>query len=215
MEYGRMLLKIRVLSVSLRMRKIVYYVASSLDGFIAGIDDDISKFVPKGKGVDKYLSDLQNFETVIMGRRTYEFGYKFGLVPGQPAYPHMMHHIFSDTLKLNELADNVQIENKSIERIKQIIKNAKTDIYLCGGGEFAGWLLDNGLIDILKLKLNPIILGEGIPIFGNSKASSVGRLITKESFDGEFDILTYELKKTQNISKIALTQSGTYQKNSK
>ena len=176
------------------MKKIIYYVASSLDGFIAGANDDYSKFIPGGKGVEKYLSDLQNFKTVIMGRRTYEFGYQFGLVPGQPAYPHMEHHIFSETLKLNPLADNVRIEKISIVRIKEIVEVATTDIYLCGGGQFAGWLLDNGLIDILKLKLNPIILGEGIPLFGNSKSALAGHLIEKESFDNGLEILTYDLK---------------------
>ena len=176
------------------MQKIIYYVASSIDGFIAGPNDDISKFIPGGKGVGKYLSDLQNFETVIMGRRTYEFGYQFGLIPGQPAYPHMTHHIFSETLKIDQLAENVRIEKKSIERIKKIKEESKTDIYLCGGGQFAGWLLDNELIDELKLKLNPIILGEGIPLFGNSKSSLVGYLVEKESFDDGLEILTYELK---------------------
>jgi dihydrofolate reductase len=176
------------------MQKIIYYVASSLDGFIAGKNDDISKFIPEGKGVEKYLSDLQNFETVIMGRRTYEFGYQFGLVPGQPAYPHMEHHIFSETLKIEKLAENVRIEKKSIERIKEIKKKSKTDVYLCGGGQFAGWLLDNGLIDQLKLKLNPIILGDGIPLFGNSKTSMVSNLTEKESFNHGLQILTYNLK---------------------
>jgi dihydrofolate reductase len=52
------------------MRKIVYYVASSLDGFISGPNDDISGFVGTGNGVKKYLSDLLNFDTVIMGRHT-------------------------------------------------------------------------------------------------------------------------------------------------
>lgn len=177
------------------MSKIIYYVASSLDGYIAGENDDISKFVPSGKGVEKYLSDLQSFKTVIMGRRTYEFGYKFGLVPGQPAYPHMTHHIFSETLKIENLAENVKIEKRSIERIKEIKEESKTDIYLCGGGQFAGWLLDNELIDILKLKLNPIILGKGIRIFGNSDLSMVSDLIEKESFDHGLEILTYRLKK--------------------
>ena len=183
------------------MQKIVYYVASSLDGFIAGVNDDISKFIPGGKGVDKYLSDLQNFETVIMGRRTYEFGYAFGLVPGQPAYPHMTHHIFSETLKIDKLADNVRIEKLSIERINEIKKKSKTDIYLCGGGQFAGWLLDNELIDIVKLKLNPIILGDGIPLFGNSNSSRVGHLIEKESFDDGLEILTYNFKEDTNQNK--------------
>jgi len=177
------------------MQKIVYYVASSLDGYISGHNEDISKFAPGGPGVEKYVSDLQDFETVIMGRKTYEFGYKFGLTPGQPAYPHMMHHIFSDTLKIENLAENVRIEQRSIERVQEIKAEAKTDIYLCGGGQFAGWLLDNDLIDVLKLKLNPILLGGGIPLFGNSKSSRVGHLVEKESFDDDLLILTYDLRK--------------------
>lgn len=39
----------------------------------------------KGDGVARYLKDLEAFDTVIMGRNTYEFGYKFGLKPGQLA----------------------------------------------------------------------------------------------------------------------------------
>ena len=119
------------------MTRIIYYVATSIDGFIAGENDDISDFAVSGKGVDKYLADLQNFKTVIMGRRTYEFGYQFGLEPGMPAYPHMEHFIFSDSLKIEKLAKTVHIEEKSIDRIKEIKESSQSDIYLCGGGEFA------------------------------------------------------------------------------
>lgn len=80
------------------MPKIVYYVAISLDGYIAGEGDDVSMFIPGGNGVEQYQKDLLDFSTVIMGRRTYEFGYQYGLQPGQPAYPHMEHYIFSDSL---------------------------------------------------------------------------------------------------------------------
>ena len=177
------------------MARIIYYVASSIDGFIAGQNDDISDFAQSGEGVDKYLADLQNFKTVIMGRRTYEFGYQYGLEPGQPAYPHMEHFIFSDSLKIEDLAETVHIENKSIGRIKEIKKSAESDIYLCGGGEFAGWLLDNGLIDQLKLKLNPIILGNGIRLFGNSQTKTKWNLKETESFENGLKILTYDIEK--------------------
>ncbi|MEO1513453.1 MAG: dihydrofolate reductase family protein [Bacteroidota bacterium] len=177
------------------MKKIVYYVASSLDGFIAGEGDDISQFAMQGKGVDKYRADLTHFETVIMGRKTYEFGYQYGLTPGQPAYPHMDHHIFSDSLVIDELADKVWIEKMSLERIHEIRSQAKTDVYLCGGGQFAGWLLDNGQIDVLKIKLNPIILGQGVHLFGDSTAAANWQLTEQESFPGEFQLLTYERKK--------------------
>ncbi|MFD0798239.1 dihydrofolate reductase family protein [Maribacter chungangensis] len=177
------------------MTRIIYYVASSIDGFIAGKNDDIGDYAAGGKGVDKYLADLQNFRTVIMGRRTYEFGYKYGLEPGKPAYPHMEHFIFSDSLKIETLADTVHIEKKSIDRIKEIKESAQSDIYLCGGGEFAGWLFDNGLIDQLKLKLNPIILGNGIRLFGNSQTKAKWNLKETESFDDGLKILTYDIEK--------------------
>ncbi|MEQ9300481.1 MAG: hypothetical protein RIF33_18045 [Cyclobacteriaceae bacterium] len=63
------------------MRSITYYVATSLDGYICGPDEDISGFVHKGSGVAEYLTDLKEFDTVIMGRKTYEFGYQYGLDP--------------------------------------------------------------------------------------------------------------------------------------
>ncbi len=173
-------------------KKIIYYVASSLDGFIAGKNDDVSQFIFQGKGVEKYQADLANFKTVIMGRRTYEFGFQYGLEPGQPAYPNMEHHIFSDSMKIKNLAESVHIEKNSIEKVKEIKANAKTDIYLCGGGKFAGWLLENRLIDQLKVKLNPIILGDGIRLFGNSKSFAKWNLIENESFNDGLQILTYE-----------------------
>jgi len=132
---------------------------------------------------------------VIMGRRTYEFGYQYGLEPGQPAYPHMEHFIFSDSLKIENLAKTVHIEKKSIDRVKEIKESAQSDVYLCGGGEFAGWLLDNGLIDQLKLKLNPIILGTGIRLFGKSKTKAKWSLKETESFEDGLKILTYDIEK--------------------
>ena len=141
------------------MRRIVYYVATSLDGFISGPNEEISGFVGNGNGVQKYLSDLALFDTVIMGRNTYEFGYKFGLKPGQPAYPHMTHYVFSNSLKFEQADPKVQIRRMDLEEIRQIREQPGTDVYLCGGGQFAGWLLDNQQIDLLRIKLNPLILG--------------------------------------------------------
>ena len=175
------------------MRKIVYYVASSLDGFISGLNDDISGFVASGNGVDKYLTDLANYDTVIMGRSTYEFGYKYGLQPGQPAYKHMMHYIFSNNLELDSLSTKVQVKRLDINEIENLQKQEGTDIYLCGGGQFAGWLLDKKKIDILKLKLNPVILGEGINLFANSSKKHKLKLIHTEEYENGLQIMTYQI----------------------
>lgn len=177
------------------MQKIVYYVASSLDGFIAGENDDISQFILQGKGVEKYQSDLSRFGTVIMGRKTYEFGFQYGLEPGKPAYPNMENYVFSNSLKIDNLSESVKIEKLNRDRVNEIKQNAKTNIYLCGGGRFAGWLLENGLIDQLKLKLNPLVLGGGTKLFGSSTVSECWKLTDKESFSDGLQILTYDKKK--------------------
>ena len=72
-------------------------------------------------------------------------------------------------------------------------KTSKTDIYLCGGGIFAGWLFEHKLIDVLKLKLNPLLLGDGIRIFGESKQSYKLNLTDTQSYDGGLVFNTYDI----------------------
>ncbi len=147
------------------MRQICYHVAVTLDGFIARADGSIDGFPEQGDHVEDYQKSLADYDTVIMGRRTYEFGYAYGLQPGQRAYPHMEHWIFSQTLDVS-LADGVHIvRDHWLETIDEL-RNAKgSDIYLCGGSMFAGWLLSEGRIDRLRLKLNPVLFGKGLPLF--------------------------------------------------
>ena len=175
------------------MRKIVYYVAISVDGFIAGPNDDISGFAQQGPGVEKYQQDLLQFDTVIMGRRTYEFGYQYGLSPGQPAYPHMDHYLFSNTLTFEHSHEKVHVVPPELSQVTALKEQDGSDIYLCGGGRFAGWLLDQRQIDVLKIKLNPVILGEGIPLFGGSSGTCQLTLIEQENFDKGPQILTYDV----------------------
>ncbi len=177
------------------MRKIVYYVATSLDGYICGPNNDISGFAEHSDGVAKYLDDLKEFDTVIMGRKTYEFGYQFGLKPGQPAYAHMEHFIFSDTLTFDQPHEKVHVVKRgNLDQIRQLKETDGTDIYLCGGGDFAGWLLDHEMIDVLKIKLNPLVLGDGVTLFGQSKKSHQLDLILGESYTEGLYILTYAIR---------------------
>lgn len=175
------------------MQRIIYYVAMSLDGYITGPNEDISQFSYSGPLVDQYVQDLQSFQTVIMGRKTYEFGYNFGLVPGQPAYPHMMHYIFSETLSLKVKHPQVHILSSSIETLKQIKLQSPTAIYLCGGSLFAGWLLSNRLIDEIRIKLNPIILGEGRPLFDGIKQNFRIKMTNSHSYEDGMQLLAYNI----------------------
>lgn len=177
------------------MKQIVYYVASSIDGFISGTDDDVSGYVSEGGGVAQYLKDLSDFDTVIMGRNTYEFGYQYGMEPGRPSpvYGSMEHYIFSDTLRFENPDPKVHVVPVQLEEIEKIREQSATAIYLCGGGQLAGWLLDNRKIDILKIKLNPLILGQGVRLFGDSKQQYKTELLNTQLYEGGLHIITYKI----------------------
>jgi dihydrofolate reductase len=176
------------------MKKIIYYVAVSLDGYISGADGDVSGFVTDGLGVQQYLDDLQGFSTVLMGRKTYEFGYQFGFKAGQAVYPHMNHYIFSHSLVFDNPDPKIKIVAPDVAFISQLKKDSETDIYLAGGGEMAGWLLDNEQIDILKIKLNPLIVGNGIRLFGNSTKKFSTELINSQGYDQGLQIMEYRIQ---------------------
>lgn len=173
------------------MNKIIYYVASSIDGYISGPDDDVSQFAQKGEAVEHYFKDLKDFKTVIMGRRTYEMGYKFGLKEGQAVYPTMKHFIFSNSLKFRKPNPQVCVCPISIDKVNEIKAKSESNIYLCGGGEFSGWLLKNGLVDQIKLKLNPITLGSGIKLFGSLCSINHWELHEYKAFKDGLMLLTY------------------------
>ncbi len=175
------------------MRNIVYYVAASIDGFIARPGDDVSGYVGEGNGVRKYLDDLGAFDTVIMGRRTYEFGYRYGLKPGEPAYKNMKHYIFSNTLRFEKQDELVKVCKFDIQIVKDLKAETGSDIYLCGGGVFAGWLLDHQQIDLLKLKLNPLVAGEGIRLFGPSEKAYKTELLQSHQYENGLQIMTYKI----------------------
>lgn len=152
------------------MRKIIYDVAASLDGYIAGPGEDISLFPHEGDHVQAYLERLTGYDTVIMGKNTYEFGYKFGLEAGAKAYPHMRHLIFSSSIDLPSNCDVEVVRDGFESAVKALKDESEGDIYLCGGGMFAGLLLNAGLIDRLTIKQSPILLSEGIPLFAGISA---------------------------------------------
>ncbi|MEO1016442.1 MAG: dihydrofolate reductase family protein [Pseudomonadota bacterium] len=167
------------------MRRIVYDVAVSLDGFIAGVGDDISAFPAEGDHVDAYRARLESYDTAIMGRRTYEFGYRFGLAPGAKAYPHMTHYIFSSTLDLPEPASVTVVRDGWADFVREIKTSDGGDIYLCGGGRFAGFLAREALIDVLRLKIAPAVIGSGVPLFeGLGGALSLTRTVFEPHASG-------------------------------
>lgn len=169
------------------MQPLVYDVAVSIDGFIAGpvVGDhrDVSRFPHEGSIVDDYQARLSTYAVALMGRATYEFGYAFGLPPGANPYPSMRSVVISESIDLPANADVSVIRDNAIAAVRTLKVEATGAVYLCGGGVLAGSLLAARLIDRLRLKRAPIVLGSGVPLFSGIDDAPMLSLLEEKAHD--------------------------------
>jgi dihydrofolate reductase len=147
------------------MQPIIYDVAVSADGFIAGPQGAVEAFPHDGAIVADYRARLAGYAVALMGRHTYEFGYRFGLPPGANPYPHMRAVVVSAGMVLPDGAEVEVWRDLAPARLDRLRREAPGPIYLCGGGGLASALLALGAIDRIRLKRAPILLGGGTPLF--------------------------------------------------
>lgn len=180
------------------MRKLIYDVAASLDNYIAHSDGSIDGFLGEGAFVTDFLERIKTYGAVLMGRKTYEWGYAFGLQKGQPAYtqvnPELVNYIFSKSISFepNELIQVVSHDEEAL--IRRLKAETGKPVWLCGGGELAGKLLDAHLIDELVVKLNPVVLGEGVRLFGPSQTKVGLELIDSKPYENGLILVRYRIR---------------------
>lgn len=170
------------------MRRLVYYVATTLDGFIAGPDGAD----PTGPGgfwpvPEDYIGHLvaeypetlpgparealsvtaegTRFDTVLEGRKSYGIGLAAGVTD---AYPHLRHLVFSRTLKESPDPGVELVADDPVETVRELKRQEGKDIWLLGGAGLAESLY--GEIDALVLKVGPLTIGNGIPLFSREAA---------------------------------------------
>lgn len=100
------------------------------------------------------------FDTVLEGRTSYEVGLEAGI---DDAYPHLRHLVFSTTLGEAPGTDVEVVPGDALERVRELKAEDGKDIWLVGGGTLAHSLLPE--IDRLVIKLNPAVIGSGVPLF--------------------------------------------------
>lgn len=181
------------------MKKLIYHVATSFDNFIADSNGNASIFLDQGDHVADFISDIQQYDAVLMGGKTYEYGFQFGLKPGEPSPYNLKHYIFSNTMQF-ESNDQVElIKDNAADFIKNLKVEGTGNLWLCGGGELAGSLIKHKLIDQLVLKINPIMIGEGIPLFGSVKSRLALELVDIKHYTNGIVKPTYNIIYSQDL----------------
>lgn len=182
------------------MKKLIYFVAVSQDGFVAREDGGLDDFAFDGEHVADLLADYPEtfpthlrsalqvseeercFDTVLMGRSTWEVGLESGVTS---PYQHLEQWLFSTTLERTPDPDLRLVGENVVERVRALKAGDGLDIWLCGGPVLASSLVDE--IDEVILKVNPFLMGAGKTLFARelSPARSL-RLIDRRDYANGF-----------------------------
>jgi dihydrofolate reductase len=161
-------------------RRLTYFVAVTLDGYIASPDGEFDRFVLEGDhmaAITALYPDAlpvhfhalagvtptgEVFDTVVMGWNTYAVGLAEGITS---PYGHLRQYVFSS--RERTVGEDVTlVQGDPVETVRALKAEAGgSDIWLCGGGQLAATLIDE--IDDLVLKLHPVTFGAGIPLFAS------------------------------------------------
>jgi len=149
--------------------KVTYYVASSLDGYIAKEDGDVSwleelNISMEDAGYDEFYSTV---DALVMGRKTYEMIVSFGQWP----YGNKQVWVCSSNSITPIEGSNLQAGSTPEEAYKAANGMNIKHLWLVGGGSLASSFLESKLLTSISLSLMPILLGSGIKLFGDLPSS--------------------------------------------
>jgi dihydrofolate reductase len=140
------------------MRRVRYSVAMSLDGYIAGPKGE-SDWIVIDPDID-FNALFNAFDTILMGRKTYEATKQPGSEGGMPG---IQSYVFSHTLRPED-CPGVIISDSPKETVSELKSRAGKDIWLFGGGSLFHSLLGLGLVDSVEVAMIPVLLGGGVPL---------------------------------------------------
>ena len=190
------------------MRKLGYYVAATVDGFIAREDGSFHDFpwddeygahllavCPETfpahlRGGTHTRKENRCFDAVLMGRKTYAVGLAEGITS---PYPTLDQYVFSRTMTASPDSAVELVSEDALEVVTALKQETGKAIWLCGGSNLATTLLTAGLIDELLVKLNPIVFGSGIPLFAGGIEVTALTLTENTSYGSGHAVLRYKL----------------------
>lgn len=194
------------------LRKLTYFIACSLDGFIGDPNGDATAMMSfldeeylaylgseypetvathgrRALGID----DLPNkrFDTLIQGRGSYDLALREGITS---PYAHLREYVVSSTLKDSPDPNVEIISDDPIGKVRELkAEDSEFGIYLCGGAKVAGALVDE--IDELIIKSYPLVYGTGMPMFETGFAISEFALESVRAFGNGVVVRTYSRKR--------------------
>jgi dihydrofolate reductase len=168
--------------------KVSLYIACSLDGYIAGPDDnlDFLKMVEADGQDYGYHAFIQTVDAVIAGRKTYDW------VVNQVAYPHADKECYIISHRPGPERPGLHFYNGDIKKLVENLKQRGLHVYCEGGAQILWELMRWDLVDALIISYIPTILGAGTLLFKPGMPETRLKLISADSYASGLVQLAYE-----------------------
>lgn len=188
------------------MRKLFLFMMVSLDGYIEGEDHDLSWHNVDEEFNDFAIPQTESVGTLLFGRRTYELMRDFWPTEEarttDPVVANLMNTtpkiVFSHTLERVEETEywrNIRlVKDNVVEEVKKLKSEGGKDVAVYGSNNLCITLLEEGLLDELRIMVNPIVIGKGTPLFAGIKEKVSLQLTTSRNFKNGNVLLTYSVK---------------------
>jgi dihydrofolate reductase len=185
------------------MRKIISFMHVSLDGFVAGPNGEMNWITVNEEIFDHVGKRVAETDTALYGRVTYDMmeGYWPTAGDAPDASKHDIEHsawykkahkiVLSKTMKGADLPNTTIISDNITDRLNEIKQQEGSEIALFGSPTATHALMQENLIDGYWLFVNPVILGEGIPLFANIKDKKKLKLLATRQFTSGVTELSY------------------------
>lgn len=182
------------------MRKIVLDLATTLDGFIEGPDGEVDWCImDDDMGFDSFLDSI---DTVFYGRTSYDAWGNYQPPPGagdaeQQLWRnvHAKEKIVFSSRPLND-ADTRRISTNFEAQVRSIKQQPGKDIWLYGGARLVSSFIKAGLIDVYRISVHPVVLGEGKPLFQNLESRLNLQLVQSKAFRSGVVQLVYATRES-------------------
>ena len=173
------------------MRKVVLYIATSLDGYIASPDGSV-EWLPTADQDYGYADFLASADATLLGRGTYEQILDSGAWP----YGKLTNYVFSRQAPAQTPHASVQfVSDEAVDFVRELRQQPGRTIWLIGGSTLASPLLTAGLVDELMLLVVPRVLGSGIPLWRHQAQPQTLQMLRTQTWPDGTVLLHYKLPK--------------------
>lgn len=177
------------------MRKLSLFIATSLDGYIAKPNDDLSflKIVEKDGEDYGYTEFTANIDTIILGRKTYDYVLK---EIGSSHYDNGQRDVYVITRSEKPRTGRTTFYTGKLNELVQRLKSESgKDIYCDGGAEIINELLHHDLIDEFIISVIPVLVGNGTRFFKDGRPEQELEFVSAKSYETGLIQLHYKRKR--------------------